>query len=140
MALNLKCLYSCFDLLFHCKSCGPFNVASFIIFIMLGHPLLCVTRSPVHWSKESRKRVNELQMLEINIGEFYVYGSVYHNIFYEITNRCSYMQSILFHYVHSTCFGCFTHPSSGVQFELYLQPLVPTIVLSQLLTSGCRYS
>jgi hypothetical protein len=27
---------------------------------------------------------------------FYVYGSVHHNIFYEITNRCSYMQSILF--------------------------------------------
>ena len=38
-------------------------------------------------------------------------------IFYEITNRCNYMQSILFHcWVHSTCFGCFTHPSSGVQF------------------------
>ena len=28
---------------------------------------------------------------------FYVYGSVHHNIFYEITNRCSYKQSILFH-------------------------------------------
>ena len=27
---------------------------------------------------------------------FYVYGSMHHNIFYEITNRCSYMQSILF--------------------------------------------
>ena len=27
----------------------------------------------------------------------YVYGFVHHNIFYEITNRCSYMQSILFH-------------------------------------------
>jgi len=27
----------------------------------------------------------------------YVYGSVHHNIFYEITNRCSYMQSNLFH-------------------------------------------
>ena len=26
---------------------------------------------------------------------FYVYGSVHHNIFYEITNICSYMQSIL---------------------------------------------
>ena len=39
------------------------------------------------------------------------------HVFYEITNRCSYMQSILFHcYFHSTCFGCFTHPSSGVQF------------------------
>jgi hypothetical protein len=48
---------------------------------------------------------------------FYLYGSVHHNIFYEITNRCSYMQSILFHcWVHSTCFGCFTNPSSGVQF------------------------
>ena len=23
---------------------------------------------------------------------FYVYGSVHHNIFYEITNRCSYMR------------------------------------------------
>ena len=28
---------------------------------------------------------------------FYIYGSMHHNIFYEITNRCSYMQSILFH-------------------------------------------
>ena len=37
--------------------------------------------------------------------------------FYEITNRCSYVQSILFHcQVHSTCFWCFIHPSSGVQF------------------------
>ena len=37
--------------------------------------------------------------------------------FYEIKNRCSYMQSILFHCkVHSTCFGCFIHPSLGVQF------------------------
>ena len=46
----------------------------------------------------------------------YVCGEVT-SIFYEITNRCSYMQSILFHcYVHSTCFGCFIHPSSGVQF------------------------
>ena len=29
--------------------------------------------------------------------KLYVYGSMHHNIFYEITNRCSYMQSILFH-------------------------------------------
>ena len=34
---------------------------------------------------------------DMNIMTFYVYGSVHHNIFYEITNRCSYMQSILFH-------------------------------------------
>ena len=48
---------------------------------------------------------------------FYVFGSVHRNIFYEITNRCSYMQSILFHcWVQSKCFGCFTHPSSGVKF------------------------
>ena len=31
------------------------------------------------------------------LGIFYVYGSVHHNIFYEITNRCIHMQSILFH-------------------------------------------
>jgi len=29
--------------------------------------------------------------------KYYVYGSVHHNIVYEITNKCSYMQSILFH-------------------------------------------
>jgi len=29
--------------------------------------------------------------------EFYGYGSVHHYTFYEITNRCNYMQSILFH-------------------------------------------
>ena len=33
----------------------------------------------------------------VHESKFYVYGSVHHNIFYEITNRCSYMQSILFH-------------------------------------------
>ena len=44
------------------------------------------------------------------------YQSIF-NAFYEITNRCSYMHSILFHcQVHSTCFGCFIHSSSGVQF------------------------
>ena len=32
-----------------------------------------------------------------NMYWFYVYGSVHHNILYEITNRCSYMYSILFH-------------------------------------------
>ena len=31
------------------------------------------------------------------VSEYYVYCSVHHNIFYEITNRFSYMQSILFH-------------------------------------------
>ena len=58
-----------------------------------------------------------------DVSTFYVYGSVHHNIFHEITNRCSYMQSILFHcFVHSTCFGRFIHPSLGVQFQLCLQP------------------
>ena len=39
-------------------------------------------------------------------------------IFYEITNRCKYMQSILLHcQFHSTCFGCHIHPSSRVQFS-----------------------
>ena len=31
-----------------------------------------------------------------NSNVFFIYGSVHHNIFYEITNRCRYMQSILF--------------------------------------------
>ena len=45
----------------------------------------------------------------------HVYDSLL--LFYAITNRRNYMQSILFHcYVHSTCFGCHIHPSSGVQF------------------------
>ena len=66
----------------------------------------------------ARKRVlNVQQRVQINKSFYYLYGSVHHNIFYEITNRCSYMHSILFHCkVHSTCCGCFTHPSSGVQF------------------------
>ena len=75
-----------------------------------------------------RKSFITTQKVEIwNLTMYYTitrtYGSLHmiHNrqlvIFYEITNRCSYMQSILFYcYVHSTCFGCFTHPSSGVQF------------------------
>ena len=49
----------------------------------------------------------------------------YHNnkllyciLFYEINNRCNYMQSIPFHcQPHSTCLGCHIHPSSGVQFS-----------------------
>ena len=42
----------------------------------------------------------------------------YSMLFYEINNRCNYMQSILFHcYIHSTCFRCCIHPSSGVQFR-----------------------
>jgi len=36
-------------------------------------------------------------MYELFYVFFYVYGSVHHNIFYEVTNRYSYMQSILFH-------------------------------------------
>ena len=48
--------------------------------------------------KESHKDYLKKNHLEINtIYIFYVYGSVHHNIFYETTNRCSYMQSILFH-------------------------------------------
>ena len=33
---------------------------------------------------------------QLHLTFFFVYGSVHHNIFYEITNRCSYMHSILF--------------------------------------------
>jgi len=40
--------------------------------------------------------LNEIQIVKAK-DKFYVYGSVHRNIFYEITNRCSYMQSILFH-------------------------------------------
>ena len=51
---------------------------------------------------------------------FYVYGSVHHNIFYEITNRCSYMQSVLFHcYVHSTCFGHFMFMIPCIIIQVY---------------------
>jgi hypothetical protein len=32
-----------------------------------------------------------------HVTPFYVFGFVHHNIFCEITNRCSYKQSILFH-------------------------------------------
>ena len=33
---------------------------------------------------------------------------------------------------YSKCFGRFTHPSSAVQFQLYLQPPVQILVSSQL--------
>jgi len=42
-------------------------------------------------------RTSESIVLDPSIFFFYVYGSVHHNIFYEITNRCSSMQSFLFH-------------------------------------------
>jgi len=46
--------------------------------------------------RSSEKPVNVHQSIWHNIPEdvFYVCGSVHHNMFYEITNRCSYMQSI----------------------------------------------
>ena len=40
---------------------------------------------------------------------------------------------------YSTCFGRFTHPSSGVQFQLYLQPPVQIIVSSQLPSSSVAW-
>jgi len=40
---------------------------------------------------------------------------------------------------YSACFGCFTHPSSGVQFQLYLQPTVQFIVSSQLPSSSVAW-
>jgi hypothetical protein len=40
---------------------------------------------------------------------------------------------------YSTCFGRFTYPSSGVQFQLYLQPPVQIIVSSQLTSSNVAW-
>ena len=40
------------------------------------------------WNMQWRCEHNAVQPLSV----FYVYGSVHHNILYEITNRCSYMQ------------------------------------------------
>ena len=40
---------------------------------------------------------------------------------------------------YSKCFGRFTHPSSGVQFQLYLQPPVQIIVSSQLPSSSVAW-
>ena len=37
---------------------------------------------------------------------------------------------------YSNCFGRFTHPSSGLQFQLCLQPPVQIIVSSQLTSSS----
>jgi len=52
---------------------------------------------------------------EKEIGEFYVYGSV-HRCFILIIVQRDATQSSLFIIlqVHSTCFGCQSHPSSGV--------------------------
>ena len=48
--------------------------------------------------KEKRARSDEDdKVINLFYVYVYVYGSVHRNIFYEITNRCSYMQSILFH-------------------------------------------
>ena len=41
---------------------------------------------------------------------------------------------------YSACFGRFTHPSSGVQFQLYLQPPVQIIVSSQLPSSSVAWN
>jgi len=49
-----------------------------------------------HWLLLFRKIV-DYYYYDMTYDIFYVYGSVHHNTFYEITNRCSYMQSILFH-------------------------------------------
>ena len=55
-------------------------------------------RSPNRPScSQSLYRLRYPAHLLYTIMQTYVYGSVHHNTFYEITNRCSYMQSILFH-------------------------------------------
>ena len=54
---------------------------------------------------------------------FYVYGSVHHNIFYEITNRCSYMQSILFHLLGSL-----------YMFRMFYTPIIRSTIFN------CIYS
>ena len=66
-------------------------------------PSKCIPRMfiTVLWNNQQMKlyAVNFIPLLGslYMFRTFYVYGSVHHNIFYEITNRCSYMQSILFH-------------------------------------------
>ena len=86
------------------------NLFYYLVLTLKRYTIELLTVSKLH--QKSKRRTL------LVFSAFYVYGSVHHNIFYEITNRCSYMQSILFHcYVHSTCFGCFVHPSSGVQFN-----------------------
>jgi len=53
-------------------------------------------RGRMEWIDLAQER-HKRHTLENVVMKFYVYGSVHHNIFYEITNRCSYMQSNLFH-------------------------------------------
>ena len=61
-------------------------------------------------------------------------------IFYEITNRCNYMQSISFHcYVHSTFRVPYTPIIRSTIFQLYSQPLVQTIVSSELLAPSVAW-
>ena len=53
------------------------------------------------------------------------------------------MQLFAVHFIplpgYSTRFGRFTHPSSGVQFQLYLQPPVQIIVSSKLPSSSMAW-
>jgi len=46
----------------------------------------------LHISRNYVLIIRIINCINTTSGIFYVYGSVHHNIFYEITNRCSYMQ------------------------------------------------
>ena len=69
----------------------------------------------------------------------HVYDSLL--LFYAITNRRNYMQSILFHcYVHSTCFGCRITPiiRSTILYQATLGASISDDTM--VCTSGCKYS
>ena len=85
--------------------------------------ILSIFRQPLHVSGLSRPIIRKYNRMYTTFGIVPTRKRTTHlkriiiTKFYEITNRSRYMQSILFHcYVHSTCFGYFIRPSSGVQF------------------------
>jgi hypothetical protein len=55
--------------------------------------------------------------------EFYICGSVHHQSILLNNQRDAALSSRIYSSLqsYSTCFGCFLHPSSGVQLKLHMQ-------------------
>ena len=77
----------------------PLSFHKCSIFIFLYMIILPEGKSPKlrTCQRISLRQTASIEMTSTTRIFFYVYGSAHHNIFYEITNRYSYMQSILFH-------------------------------------------
>ena len=89
---NIKILYNCTATRFpYCPDWAmQIHFPSLTFFLQFAHFWNFIGLAVDYFALSSMHYGRDTQLSYI----FYVYGSVHHNILYEITNRCSYMQSI----------------------------------------------